>query len=128
MEPAVKNIALTRPGDPRARSSATVAPKHRTGAFSGLRREETIAGYLFLLPNLVLIGAILFTIAALTRQVIPVYLGAIAIFIGYIVAANYWSGIESPVLSAVAEGQYGTLATVLVTQVAGWFQALWRFL
>jgi ABC-2 type transport system permease protein len=58
---------------------------------------------LFLLPNLALTGAILFTIAALTRQVIPVYLGAIAIFIGYIVAANYWSGITNPMLSALLD-------------------------
>jgi len=58
---------------------------------------------LFLLPNLVLVGAILFTIAALTRQVIPVYLGAIAIFIGYLVAANYWGGITNPMLSALAD-------------------------
>jgi ABC-2 type transport system permease protein len=58
---------------------------------------------LFLLPNLVLVGAILFTIAALTRHAIPVYLGAIAIFIGYLVAANYWSGITNPMLSALAD-------------------------
>jgi ABC-2 type transport system permease protein len=58
---------------------------------------------LFLLPNLVLVGAILFTIAALTRQAIPVYLGAIAIFIGYLVAASYWSGITNPMLSALAD-------------------------
>jgi ABC-2 type transport system permease protein len=58
---------------------------------------------LFLLPNVVLVGAILFTIAALTRQAIPVYLGAIAIFIGYLVAANYWSGITNPMLSALAD-------------------------
>jgi hypothetical protein len=32
------------------------------------------------------------------------------------------------VLSAVAEREYGSLATVLLTQVAGWFEALWRFL
>lgn len=58
---------------------------------------------LFLLPNLVLIGAILFTIAALTRRVIPVYLGAIAIFIGYLVAASAWSDITNPLLSALAD-------------------------
>ncbi len=58
---------------------------------------------LFLLPNLVLVGAILFTIGALARQVIPVYLGAAGFFIGYMVAANYWMGIESPVLSALAD-------------------------
>jgi ABC-2 type transport system permease protein len=59
--------------------------------------------FLFVLPNLVLVAAILFTIAALTRQTIPVYLGAIGIFIGYIVAANYWSGITNPMLSALAD-------------------------
>jgi len=32
------------------------------------------------------------------------------------------------VLSAVAEGEYGALAGVLATQVAGWFQALLRYL
>jgi hypothetical protein len=58
---------------------------------------------LFSLPNLVLVGAILFTIGALARQVIPVYLGAVGLFIGYIVAANYWSGIESPVLSTLVD-------------------------
>jgi ABC-2 type transport system permease protein len=58
---------------------------------------------LFLLPNLILVAAILFTIAALTRQVVPVYLGAIAIFIGYLFAANYWSGITNPMLSALAD-------------------------
>lgn len=58
---------------------------------------------LFVLPNLVLIGAILFTIAALTRKVIPVYLAAIAIFIGYLVAASVWSDITNPLLSALAD-------------------------
>lgn len=58
---------------------------------------------LFALPNLVLVGAILFTIAALTRHVIPVYLGAIAIFVGYLVAASSWSGITNPMLSALAD-------------------------
>ena len=58
---------------------------------------------LFLLPNLVLAGAILFTIGALARRAIPVYLGAIGVFIGYTVAANNWSYIESPILSALAD-------------------------
>jgi len=58
---------------------------------------------LFMLPNLILIGAILFSIAALTRHTIAVYVGAIAIFIGYIVASNYWSGIANPILSTLAD-------------------------
>ncbi|MDQ3689037.1 MAG: hypothetical protein M3406_03195, partial [Chloroflexota bacterium] len=69
----------------------------------------------FSLPNLVLIGAILFTIAALARQVIPVYLGAIGIFIGYIVAANYWSGIDNPMLSALAD-PFGINAVLEMTR------------
>lgn len=32
------------------------------------------------------------------------------------------------VLSAVSEREYGTLATVLATQIAGWFHAVWRLL
>jgi hypothetical protein len=83
---------------------ATVMPYLPSEAFGPNR----LAAYaqpvlLFLLPNVVLVGAILFTIAALTRQAIPVYLGAIGIFIGYIVAANYWSGIANPMLSALAD-------------------------
>jgi ABC-type transport system involved in multi-copper enzyme maturation permease subunit len=58
---------------------------------------------LFLLPNLALVGAILFTIGTLARQAIPVYLGVAGIFISYIVAANYWTAIESPMLSALVD-------------------------
>ncbi|GLC24962.1 ABC transporter permease/M1 family aminopeptidase [Roseisolibacter agri] len=58
---------------------------------------------LFLLPNLVLVGAIQFAIGTLTRAAIPVYLGTAGVFIGYIVAANYWTGIESPMLSVFAD-------------------------
>ncbi|MGN6185306.1 MAG: ABC transporter permease [Thermoanaerobaculia bacterium] len=59
--------------------------------------------FLFVLPNLVLVGVILFTIAVLTRQTIPVYLGAIGIFIGYIVAANYWTSIANPMLASLVD-------------------------
>jgi hypothetical protein len=38
-----------------------------------------------------------------------------------------WTQPET-VVSAVAEREYGSLATVLASQVAGWLQALWRFL
>jgi ABC-2 type transport system permease protein len=55
---------------------------------------------LFSWPNLLLAGAILFAIGTLSRQVVPVYLAAIGLLIGYVTAANYWSRIDSPVLSA----------------------------
>jgi len=58
---------------------------------------------LFSLPNLVLVGALLFTIAVLSRHAIAAYLGAIAIFAGYLVAAGLWGGISSPMLSVLAD-------------------------
>lgn len=69
---------------------------------------NTFAAYLqpmllFALPNVVLVGAILFTIAALTRNAIPVYLGAIAFFIGCLVAGGFWNDITNPLLSVLAD-------------------------
>lgn len=58
---------------------------------------------LFLLPNLVLVGAILFTIGSAARRTVPVYLGAAAVFIGYMNVADDWYRIESPMLSALAD-------------------------
>jgi ABC-type transport system involved in multi-copper enzyme maturation permease subunit len=43
---------------------------------------------LFLLPNLLLTGAILFTIAALTRHTLAAYLGGIALFFGYMAGTD----------------------------------------
>ncbi|HEX7808836.1 MAG TPA: hypothetical protein VF608_08930, partial [Thermoanaerobaculia bacterium] len=69
---------------------------------------NTLAAYLqplllFALPNLVLGGVILFTIAALARHIIPVYLGAIAFFIGCLVVGNFWGDITNPILAAMAD-------------------------
>lgn len=59
--------------------------------------------FIFLLPNLVVVGAILFAIAVLARQIVPVYLGTVAIFIGYVVALNYGTGIEAPMLATLVD-------------------------
>ncbi len=58
---------------------------------------------LFLWPNLVLVGAILFAVGILGRQVVPVYLAAIGILVGFVTAANYWGRIDNPVLSALGD-------------------------
>ena len=57
----------------------------------------------FLLPNLVLVGAVLFALAMLTRQTVPVYLGAIGLFIAYVLAPSLWDRVASPVLSVLAD-------------------------
>jgi hypothetical protein len=84
--------------------AATVSPFVEPEALG----PQRLAAYLqplllFVLPNLVLVGAILFTIGALARQVIPVYLGTAGVFVGYLVAANYWNTLESPTLAALGD-------------------------
>ena len=58
---------------------------------------------LFSWPNLILAGAILFAIGALARHVVPVYLAAIGTLIGYVTAANYWTGVDNRLLSALGD-------------------------
>jgi ABC-2 type transport system permease protein len=83
---------------------ATVLPLMEKGAVGPFRLLAYVQPLLlFTLPNLVLIGVILFGVGALTRQVIPVFLTAIAIFIGYLMAANYWHSVDSPLLSALGD-------------------------
>ena len=58
---------------------------------------------LFLLPNLILTGAILYTIGVLARKVIPVFLGAIGLFISYLVAMSSIGQIEHPLMSVLID-------------------------
>lgn len=68
------------------------------------RAVAHLQAYLFfLLPNLVLVGALLFAVGMLARNAVPVYLCAIGVFIGYLVALNYASAIESPTLAALVD-------------------------
>lgn len=59
--------------------------------------------FLITLPNVIVAGSILFTIGVFARQVIPVYLGAIGIIVGTIVALNYAPTIGNPLLAALAD-------------------------
>jgi hypothetical protein len=69
---------------------------------------QTAAAYLqpfllFVLPNIVLIGAVLFTIAVLARHVIPAYLGGFCLFVVYLIVLNNDIRLDSPELSALAD-------------------------
>ena len=55
------------------------------------------------LPNLVVVGAILFTVATLARHAVPVFLMAIGILIGSVIGLNYPDAIRSPVLAPLAD-------------------------
>jgi ABC-2 type transport system permease protein len=58
---------------------------------------------LFLLPNLVLTGAILFTVAALARQLLPAFLGGIGLFVVSLFMENYRDRITDPTVAAFAD-------------------------
>jgi len=58
---------------------------------------------LFSLPNLVVVGAILYTTGMLARQIVPVYLVAIGLLIGSVVGLNYPGAIASPLLAPLAD-------------------------
>jgi ABC-type transport system involved in multi-copper enzyme maturation permease subunit len=75
---------------------------------------------LFVVPNVVIVGALLFTIGVLARGVIPVYLGAVGIFVGNIVTLNLVEGIASPVVAVVADP---TGIAALMATTRGWTEA-----
>src|SRR4029079_16430869 len=78
---------------PVGQAIATLMPYLPPQAFGPLVGSAFVQTYLlFLLPNLILTGAILFAVAALTRQTLPVYLAAIGVFVGYVIALNLVTG------------------------------------
>ncbi|HKN65425.1 MAG TPA: hypothetical protein VJW73_04070, partial [Gemmatimonadaceae bacterium] len=80
-------------GVPVGQAIATTMPYLPREAFGPFVGAAFVQNYLlFLLPNLIFTGAILFAIAALARQILPVYLAAIGVFVGYVVALNLLSG------------------------------------
>ena len=83
-----------------------------TGTLMGSRFEAAgpfrLVAYLqpFLLlslPNLLVVGAILFTVGMLARTVIPVFLTAIGIFIASLVSLNYPDTITNPILAPLVD-------------------------
>jgi ABC-type transport system involved in multi-copper enzyme maturation permease subunit len=80
-------------GIPVGQAIATLMPYLPAHVFGPFVAGAFVQAYLlFLLPNLVLSGAVLFTVAVFSRQTIPVYLAAILVFIGYVVAVNLPAG------------------------------------
>lgn len=76
--------------------------------------------FLFVVPNVAIVGALLFAIGALARGVIPVFLGAIGIFIGNIVTLNLVEGIASPLVAVVSDP---TGLAALFAATRGWTEA-----
>ncbi len=60
--------------------------------------------YLFnILPNLFIFGAIFFTLALLTRRMLPVYVASVVLLVGYLVAATLGQDIDNKTVAALID-------------------------
>lgn len=72
--------------------------------------------YLFtLLPNLFIFGAIFYVLAALTRRMLPVYVGSVVMMLGYIVAPSLARDLDYKTLAALID-PFGTTALIRLTE------------
>ena len=87
--------------------------KERLGAFS---LAAYAAPYLtIVLPNLLFVGAIFFALAAVTRQMLPNYVGAVMLLVGYLIAAQLANDMENRSIAAVLD-PFGIRAMGLVSR------------
>jgi ABC-2 type transport system permease protein len=70
---------------------------------------------LFLLPNVIVLGACFFALAALTRRMLPVYVAGVVVLLGYILALQLLRDIENRTVSALLDPM-GSVAQGLVTR------------
>lgn len=67
------------------------------------------------LPNLFFAGALFFSLAALTRRILPVYVGTVVLFIGYLIGVNLMRELETKWISALAD-PFGLNAQRVMTE------------
>jgi ABC-type transport system involved in multi-copper enzyme maturation permease subunit len=68
-----------------------------------------------ILPNLVLTGGIFFALAAVTRQMLPNYMGGAIMLVGYLLAGNLINDIENERLGALVD-PFGLRAFQMLTK------------
>ena len=93
-----------------------------------------------LLPNALLIGGIFFSLAALTRKMLPVYIGSVLMLIGQMIASQLVRDIDNKTIAALVDpfgsralsvlAEYWTVAerntrTVPLEGVLLWNRLLW---
>jgi ABC-2 type transport system permease protein len=57
----------------------------------------------FVVPNMIFIGAVFFSLAALSRSMLFTYLGVVAFFVFYIIAANMLGDIENQTVASLLD-------------------------
>ncbi len=70
--------------------------------------------YTIVIPNLLFTGSIFFTLAVLTRQMLPNYVGGVVLFVGYLLAGNLISDMENETIAALID-PFGGQAFSLLT-------------
>jgi ABC-type transport system involved in multi-copper enzyme maturation permease subunit len=68
-----------------------------------------------LLPNLVWVGGVFFCIAALTRRMLPVYIGSVICLIGYLAAQGLLRDLDNKTLASLID-PFGVVATARLTE------------
>ncbi len=66
-------------------------------------------------PNLIFVGSIVFTLATLTRNILSTYLAAIGLLIGYLVALSLVNSLDNKLLAAALD-PFGASAVRYTTQ------------
>jgi ABC-type transport system involved in multi-copper enzyme maturation permease subunit len=69
---------------------------------------------LVLIPNMLMMAAVFFALAALTRRMLPVYVGAVVALLGYFIGVNLTGDVERRTLAALVD-PFGLLAVDSVT-------------
>ncbi|HET7276383.1 MAG TPA: M1 family aminopeptidase [Longimicrobiaceae bacterium] len=96
--------------------AATVVPILDAERFGPFRLLAYVQPYLLVaVPIIVFTGAIFFGLAALTRQMLPNYVGGVLMLIGYMLAGNLASDIENEQLAAILD-PFGLNAISLATK------------
>jgi ABC-type transport system involved in multi-copper enzyme maturation permease subunit len=67
------------------------------------------------LPNLVVLGGIFFGVAALSRRMLPVYIGSVVLLIGYLAAQGLLRNIDNKTLGAMLD-PFGLVANSRLTE------------
>ncbi|MFZ6742729.1 M1 family aminopeptidase [Undibacterium sp. JH2W] len=72
--------------------------------------------YLYaILPNFIILGGIFFSMGALTRRMMPVYVSSVVLIIGYLIATSLKSDLDNKVVAALLD-PFGSTAVSNVTE------------
>jgi ABC-type transport system involved in multi-copper enzyme maturation permease subunit len=103
-------------GIPHGLLLASVMPYMKQGQFGPVQLSAYVQAYaLMLFPNLVLIGACMFTAAALARRALATYVGGLVLYVLALLAGDLTDGFSNRTLSALAD-PFGGAAITEVTR------------